>query len=52
MIVLPFANANGMVVGVLIDNRCYGIRFVKCRDSRIEYVMNSLVSIGLRSATR
>lgn len=47
-------NANEMAVGVLIDNRRYGIRFVKgsfinrtCRDRKIEHVMSSSVSVDL-----
>lgn len=49
-------NANEMAVGVLIDNRRYGIRFVEgsfinrqCRDREIEYVMGSSVSVDLYS---
>ena len=47
-------NANEMAVGVLIDNRRYGIRLVKgsftnrtCRDRKIEHVMSSSVSVDL-----
>lgn len=55
-IVLPSVSTNGVVVGVLIDSRDYGIRFVKrsfvnclCRD-RKSNVLSSTMSADLHLA--